>query len=119
MRTTLLAVLTGCGNVLQPVEPDGPCREAGYAIAYATEVCTGDVALANQRYAEFEDQYDCREWRHDDPELEPFLGDLYDCSFAIRLLPCETVDELGKDLDAWLATSEACSWVAEPAGGGR
>lgn len=120
MRVALIALLAaGCGAVLQPVEPDSPCLEAGYAIAYATEVCTGSVERANRRYDAFEREYRCREWTYDDPALEPFLGDLYDCSFAIRQLPCEVVDDYGDDLAAWMSTSQACDWVAAPAGEGR
>ncbi len=117
MRAALALALAGCGAVLQPVEPEAPCLEAGYAIAYATEACTGDVELANRRFDTFEREYDCRGWTWDDPELEPFLGDLYDCPFAIRQLPCETVAEYGDDLEAWLASSEACTWLVTPRGG--
>jgi hypothetical protein len=116
----LAALSAGCA-VLQPVDPEDPCLEAGYAIAWITEVCSQSVELGNARYEQFDAEYQCVGRAFDDPELEAAgirVEDLYDCSFAIRQLPCEVVDDYGTDLASYLAVSEACTWIVEPARGG-
>lgn len=120
--TPALCLLAACNAVVKSTDPDEPCLEAGYAIAYVTEVCTGDVDLANERFHDFERDYECIPRRTGDPEMEEYgvhLEDLYDCSFAIRLLSCDLQKEYGSDLDRYLDASEACSWIVKPRRGGR
>lgn len=115
----MLSALGGCAPI-KPMEPDLPCREAGYAIAARTAECTGDGELAQARYEQFRKEFECIEWKGDDPRFDetggPEAEDLFSCAFTIRNLPCETVKELGGDLSAWLATDPGCSWVVK--GGG-
>ena len=118
-RFALLAALAlgGC-QLIEPMPGDQPCKEVGWAIAARTHACTGDVELANARYEDFSDQNDCVEWTADDERLGAVPPeDLFSCAFTIRNLPCETVTELGDDLDAWLALDEGCAYVVQPAGG--
>lgn len=112
----LFAALTGC-TLIEPMPGDQPCKEVGWAIAARTHACTGDVALANTRYEDFTDQITCVEWAADDERLgNTPPEDLFSCAFTIRNLPCETVAELGDDLDAWLALDEGCAYVIEVEG---
>lgn len=53
-----LTGLPGC-PAIQELPPEQPCLEAGYAIAYVTEECSGDRALANARYEDFAETYTC------------------------------------------------------------
>lgn len=105
--------LGGC-KLIEPMPSDQPCKEVGWAIASRTHDCTGDVALANDRYEAFRDAAECIEWEADDPALDAVgAEDLFSCAFTIRNLPCETIDELGDDLGAWLEVDEACAWVVK------
>lgn len=120
-----LVLLVACAPITT-MPPDLPCREAGYAIAARTAQCTGDAALGEARYAAFREAYTCIEWSPDDPQLTDtgaltHAEDLFSCAFTLRNLPCELVEELGDDLDAWLALDPGCTWVVEPAaaGGGQ
>lgn len=46
----LVAALLGCSVVaFDELDPNQPCYEAGYAIAWVTEECTGDRDAANAR----------------------------------------------------------------------
>jgi hypothetical protein len=104
--------LLGC-NALTPIDPESFCHEAGYAIARRTEQCTADIELANARYRAFERQHDCIAIHTDDPPEGVAPEDLYACSLTIERLPCDVVEELGDDLDAWLASADACAYVVE------
>lgn len=115
--------MVGCGDPIQPMPEDLPCREAGYAIAARTVQCTGDAALGQARYDTFREEYTCLLWAADDPRLQdptvwdtgpakPHPADLFSCAFTLRNLPCELVAELGDDLAAWLAQDPGCTWVA-------
>ena len=105
--------LGGC-KLIEPMPSDQPCKEVGWAIASRTHDCTGDVALANDRYEAFRDAAECIEWEADDPALEAVgAEDLFSCAFTSRNLPCETIDELGDDLPAWMEVDEACAWVVK------
>ena len=122
MRSASLAavLLAGCA-VIQPVDPDDPCLEAGYAIAWVSEACAASVEVGNARYERFEQDYACVGRTYDDPELAAAgieVEDLYDCAFAIRQLPCDVVDAYAMDIGAYLDVSEACAWVVKPARGG-
>ena len=120
-RWLVVLALAGCAVVEEP-DPLEPCLEAGYAIAYVSEVCSGDAEVGNDRYHRFEKDFRCVPRAWDDPELEAAgiqVEDLYGCAFAIRQLTCETVDEYGNDIGAYLDVSNACGWITTPAGGGR
>ncbi len=52
-----LAHGVGPGCVKYDIEPDEPCRQAGFSIASRTFACTGDDALANDRYRRFSAAY--------------------------------------------------------------
>ena len=122
------AAAAGCPS-LHALPPEQACLEAGYAISARTFDCTGDPELANERYLAFERRYDCvppPEW-HVEGTVTTFIAgdtgqlpfappDAFHCSYAIRQLPCELVETYGADLDRWLAASNACAWVVEPAG---
>ena len=112
----------------QPVADTQPCLEAGYAIAYITEACTGDRELGNQRYEAFRDQYQCVSTPPEDgvPGVNsadtgaPGPEDLYDCAYAISELDCAVVEDFGDRIGQYLRVSPACPLVAErKAGGGR
>lgn len=111
----MIALLLLACTAFREVDPDSPCREAGYAIARRTEECTDDTELANARYEAFEAGYACIPMDVLDPEPGVAPEDLYACSFTIDRLPCEVVLELGDDLDGWLASADACAYVVEPA----
>lgn len=116
MRSLLLTPLTGCILAFTEVDPEQPCLEAGYAIAYAAASCTGDDDLANARFEDFQEQYACIGRTPDDPDLAAAgiaPEDLYECGFAIQQLPCDVVDDFGDDLSAYLAISPACPWILE------
>ncbi len=129
-RALLLAAAIGGCRSLVALPPDAPCVDAGYAISRRTFECTGDPDLANARFERYRREYDCLE---PPPAPNPDLAftqidsghtavvvapeDLYHCSFAISLLACELVESYGDDLDQWLASSDACAWVAAPAEG--
>lgn len=115
----LLLALPGC-LAMQEIDPDQPCLEAGYAIAWVTEECTGDRALANARFERFQQAYTCIPHAPaDDVAAGIQPEDLYACADTIDDVSCETAETYGDDISAWMSVSEACAWVAEPAGGGR
>ena len=119
--TLLFAAVCGCKG-MDSADPRQACYEAGYAIAYVTEECTSDRDLANARYEAFADGWSCIPRGYDDPELAE-LGlepeQMYDCAYAIGLLPCEVVADFGGDIASYLAISPACPLVAEPKGGAK
>jgi len=109
----LVFALMGC-HPLEAMSPDQPCVEAGYAISSRTFECSGDPELANDRYRDFEKQFACIEWDVTDPETfnpNSREKDLFHCALEIRGLSCGTVDNYGKDLDAYLTHSPACNLV--------
>ena len=114
-----LSMLTACTN-LEPVSPDAPCDEVGFAISRRTFECTGDHDLSNARYQAFTREYECIpvEWELEDddgiPGVDP-QGQLnyFDCAFTIGELACELVDEYGDDLPLWMESSTACPLVVE------
>ena len=110
---TLLWLLAGCSNLKQ-MPPDLPCREAAFAIASRTEECTGDLELASARVDAFQETYTCIAVDTTDPVFDgPAIAveDLFDCSFSIRELPCELVEEYGDDLELYLLNSPSCTWI--------
>lgn len=109
-----LLVLAGCSPI-EPMPPDQPCREAGYAIASRTLSCTGDAKLSQDRYDSFRKDFTCIEWETTDPRFDVDFGpeDLFGCAFVLSNLPCELVDQYGDDLDAWLAATDSCALVVE------
>lgn len=119
---TALLLLGAC--VLQPMDPEAPCEEAGYAIARRTLECTGDTDLANERYLLFEEQTVCIpvEW-NEQGELTSGPGantgtavvDVFHCAFVIGEIPCEHALQYGDDIAAWLSVSQACAYVVAPA----
>jgi hypothetical protein len=112
-----LLLLAAC-HLVEPMPADQPCKEVGWAIAARTHACTGDVEAANTAFEHFEDETSCIEWEADDPRLDE-LGaeDLFSCAYTLRNLPCETVEGLGDDIEAWLAADPSCDWVVEWEGG--
>ena len=130
----ILALLLGGCATLEPLPDTQPCLEAGYAIARRTFECTGDGDLANARYEAFEQQYECipigdffvdtgivTKYLQATDTADPgvFPPDYFHCALAIDGLACEKVAEFGDDLDQWLAVSNACAYVVQPAGGSR
>jgi hypothetical protein len=121
-KTLLVALLValllpGC-LAMHELPPEQPCWEAGYAIAYVTEECTGDRELANARYEAFEAAYTCiphRPAADEEAGIDP--EDLYDCANRIASLSCETAKEFGDDLSQWMSVSGACPLVAEAKAG--
>lgn len=121
--SALMALLgAGCLN-LEPVTADEPCNEVSYAVARRTFECTGDNALANQRYLDFSGAHACKEldW-HFEPDSgiiytnAPGLAvDYFHCAFAVGELPCELVERYGDDYAQWLTASPVCELVIEEA----
>lgn len=109
----LAVIATAACDQIQPIDPEQPCLEAGYAIASRTHDCTGDAELANERYRAFEEQFDCIPR---DVETDPF-ADLFRCSLILSQQTCAKTDELADELDAWLALSPACGLVIQNADG--
>lgn len=111
----ILLTVLGC-ITLRPLEPDAPCREVGFAISRRTFDCTGDEALANERYERFEDELRCVPVDYEGIDTDQSSqADWFGCSFAIGQLACPLVLEYGDDLQQWLTASEACELVVEPA----
>ena len=112
----LAASLSGC-LAMSELPPEQPCWEAGYAIAFVTEECTGDRSLANARYEAFEAQYTCIPHRPaEDQEAGIAPEDLYACAETISGLSCEAATSYGDDLSQWLSVSAACPLVVETRG---
>lgn len=107
-------LLVGC-DPIDPMPPDQPCREAGYAIANRTLSCTGNAELSQTRYDRFRKEFTCIEWAPDDPRYSIDFGpeDLFGCAYVLSSLPCELVDLYGNDLDTWLRTTDTCALVVE------
>lgn len=117
-------LLLSC-RVIQPIDPYAPCEEAGFAISRRTLQCTGDSALANDRYLLFEQETECIPVEWDDQGTltsGPGAGtatpavDVFHCAFLIGEIPCEYALEYGDDIAAWLSVSDACAYVVAPAG---
>ena len=123
MRRLLPFAALACCYNLTPVEAGAPCEEVGYAISRRTFECTGDDALANQRYRDFEAAYACvdldgstaGDTAYVYAELPGPSSRYFHCAFTIGELPCELVDEYGGDFAQWLTASEACLLVVEAA----
>ena len=103
--------------------PEGQhCLEVAYAIAGRTQECTADGALAEKRYEQFLDDYECRivatERLGEDTASLVAPQDVYACPLALRNLSCSLVLDYGDDLDAWLAVSDMCLYLTEPKSGG-
>lgn len=102
----------GCSH---PLPPDQYCKEAAWAIAGRTQECTGDVALAEARYAQFFEDYACVEFDIQDYDSAPIAYEnLFHCPLAIRALPCELVDSYADDLSLWMTASPVCRVLVEP-----
>jgi len=114
VHLVVFAGLTGCSPI-DPMPPDQPCREAGYAIANRTLTCSGNADLAQKRYDTFEKDYTCIEWKTTDPRFNHEFGpeDLFGCAYVLSNLPCELVDQYGNDIEAWLMTTDSCALVVE------
>jgi hypothetical protein len=114
----ILPWLLACAS-LEPVDPEAPCLEAGYAIAWRTFDCTGDEDLANARYELFAKNYEYFPIVY--PEIDVLgtsllapadtPGNYFHCAFLMGELACELVDQYGDDLDLWLSTSPTCDLV--------
>lgn len=125
-----VALCAGCAT-LHDLPREQPCYEAGYAISSRTFECSGDADLANQRYHQFQSEYECvpvPEWHLDTGIAGTYIQggtggvellpqDAFHCAFAIRQIPCELVEEYGDDLARYLASSDACTWIVKPKGG--
>ena len=112
-----IAMATSCLPI-DPMPPDQPCLEAGYAIASRTLECTGNAKLSQDRYDAFRKEFTCIEWDVTDPRLGLDFGaqDLFGCAFVLSNLPCELVDEKGDDIEAWLLSTDTCALVVEMEG---
>jgi len=105
----MLAPVLGAGCATYDIEPDEPCRQAGYSIASRTFACTGDDQLANARYRRFAGAYRCIA-----AEATP---DTFYCSNALGDRTCAQVLADGDDLDAWLGAGAGCGQVLVRADG--
>ncbi len=112
MKTTITralgALLLGaaastCG--LYDIEPDEPCRQAGYSIASRTFACTGDGSLANGRYERFSSDFRCTAGN--------INADSFRCAEAIGALTCDQAAQNGDDLHRWATASPRCGAILQ------
>ena len=68
-RLLLCLLLPGCILAFSAVDPQQPCLEAGYAIAYAIDSCTGDEETANAAFEQFDAEYTCIDRAPTDPDI--------------------------------------------------
>ncbi len=81
------------------MEPDEPCRQAGFAIASRTQACTGDADRANALYERFVEEYACR--------IGKLNKQQYRCAYNVNALDCQQVETFGDDIQQYL-TEEGC-----------
>ena len=120
LTSLTLAAGLGCA---QKVAPDRYCQEAATAIAGRTEACTGDLELADARYAAFYEAYTCVdvpvESMGEDTASLIAPQDRLHCAFAIRNLPCALVEAYGDDIEQYMTASPICGTLVQPKGGAR
>jgi hypothetical protein len=97
------------GSCSHAADKDDACKNANYAIASRTQACTGDAALANQRYENVDSEYKCITADVDLPQ--------YLCASAIDNLTCEQITVCGEDYDCWYAASSECALIFQHADG--
>lgn len=100
-----IGALSACGVVRLP--PGQVCDEVGFAISRRTWQCTGDEALAAERWDAFQDDATCYDVDAEVDEADNYLA----CATAIEAMSCEEVEAAGDDLSAWLAASPVCEWL--------
>jgi len=118
-----LAAHLGCGDLIEAIDPEQPCLEAGYAISSRTYDCTGSQRTANQRFLAFEREFNCIPRLPDDPlfaERDPTgteYANLFECAYTLSEQTCEATETLGDDIESWLLLSETCAITIEYADG--
>lgn len=112
---TAASLWLACGVDIESLDNEEPCKSVGYSIAARTRICTGDEALAKQRYESFTSTYHCTTAFQDFPAEQGPFG----CSIAVNAMECSQVDQCGDDLACWLAIDEQCArLILELADGG-
>lgn len=105
---------------------DEVCRDVGYSVANRVFACLGDGQLANQRYEQVWDGFNCNAADIERAEFDFENGDfgrytegaLYQCPAAVRNVTCEQVAAYGDNLAAWIAeASPMCPIVMTPKDG--
>ncbi len=88
-----------CSVAYKPFDGDEPCLQVAYSISSVTFTCTGDEALANQRFHDFMASHTCNDgWKRTLDGIEP----AFTCAAAVADLSCRDAEAFGDDLDAWL-----------------
>jgi hypothetical protein len=90
---------------MQELPPERVCDEVGYSIANRTETCTGDSALAVDRYHAYLDEFQCRAG----PNTEEPVASFYHCPVTIRTIPCEQWIAWGSDIERVLLVDPVCA----------
>ena len=76
------------------------CEQVGFAIASRTLACSGDTALANSRFEDFQASTQC---------TSDSVADLYfSCVRAVNAKSCAEVSQLADDFDQWIDTASTC-----------
>ncbi len=121
-RTTVpVAIASGvtlvwaCSVSLEEMPNDEPCTSVGYSIASRTLACTGDEALANERFEAFQKEFSCNAWTYD-PEAGT-ASDPFACSRDVNQLWCDRFTTCAGDFHCLLRDVDACLTLLTPADG--
>lgn len=104
-----------CAVSLESMPDEEPCTSVGYAIASRTLACTGDEALANERFEAFEEEFACNPWSH-----VPDAGastDPFTCSREVNQLWCDRFTTCAGDFHCLLRDVDACLTLLTPEDG--
>jgi len=110
-----VTLVWACSVSLEEMPNDEPCTSVGYSIASRTLACTGDEALANERFEAFRKEFTCNAWTYD-PEAGNASGP-FACSRDVNQLWCDRFTTCASDLHCLLREVDACLTLLTPADG--
>ena len=111
VRVLVVAMTVGAFSAcaFPEMPPDQACLEAGYAIASRTVECTGDAALANERYDALFEAHTCA--LTELPRRTEDAAKHFTCAAAMNDATCADVIDNGDDLDWWLSLDTSCRTI--------